>query len=67
MYNCLKESFIFKNNSIKEIPLVLDQNFGHRYQKVTLQKNIGTSKNKKIITLDQIIILNDIWFQIHYK
>ena len=27
MYNCLKESFIFKNNSIKEIPLVLDQKF----------------------------------------
>ena len=51
MHNCLKESLIFKNNSIKEIPLVLDQKFWAPVSESdTAKKILGLPKNKKIIT-----------------
>ena len=51
MQDCLKESLIFKNHPIKEIPLILDQKFWSPVNESdTAKKILGLPKNKKIIT-----------------
>jgi len=51
MHTCLKESYIFKNSTIEEIPLVLDQKFWFPVLENNIAKDIlGIPKDKKIIT-----------------
>ena len=50
IYNCAKESFLFKNKEIKQIPLLIDSNFWKPLDK-------GFSKNSLDINKDQKVIL----------
>lgn len=49
MYNCAKESFLFKNKQIKEIPLLIDSNFWRPLDKSFSKNSLDIKQDNKII------------------
>ena len=49
IYNCAKESFLFKNKEIKQIPLLIDSKFWKPLDKNFSKTSLDINKNQKVI------------------